>query len=130
MEMVIVITILSILAVIVVSKMSNVIRRANEGATKGKLSSIRAALGVYYIDNDGAYPSSLEPLMQPGNKYLTGVVPLYTAQHGTSYEIAYSSQMDSSADTGAWGYINTGSQWGKIWVQCTHTMSGMSWSEY
>jgi len=129
-EMIVIIAIIGILAMITLPKLANSIRAANEGATKGKLASIRSALSVYYSDHEGAYPSSLEPLMQPGSKYLSGAVPLYTSRHGTNYTVAYSSQADGSADTGTWGYVNSGSLWGKVWVQCTHANSGKSWSEY
>lgn len=131
-EITIVIALLGILIMAIAPKMGALIRSSNEGATKGKISSIRSALAIYYVDYEGYYPDSLTPLMQPGNKYLTKVIPLYTGEHGSSYEIIYSSYIDTLADDGAWGYVNTtGNQWGTVWVRCTHTdVKGKIWSTY
>lgn len=129
-EMIIVVALLVILSMLAVSKISSAIQTANDGATKENLSSIRAALAAYYIDHEGAYPDSIEPLMRPGNKYLSGVVPIYTAAHGTNHAFTYSSQVDDAADDGTWGYVNTGSRQGTVWIRCTHDMDGKPWSAF
>jgi len=129
-EMMIVLTIIAIVAMIALPKVGNLIRAANESATRAKLSSIRSALAMYYTDNEGIYPSALDPLLQPGSKYLTQVVPVYTQAHGSSSDIHYVPAVNDD-DTGAWGYVNTGAQAGQIWVQCTHTdLKGMQWNKY
>lgn len=126
----IVVAVLAALAAIAVPKFASAVRNANEGATKGKLGAIRTSLAVYYADTEGFYPSDLTPLLQPGSRYLTQVVPLYTGDHGQSSDIHYLLAKDNE-DTGAWGYVNAGSDIGRIWVQCTHTdLKGTSWSEY
>ena len=129
----IVITIIAIVATIAVPKLSQMVRNANEAATKGKVGSIRSALTIYYADNEGFYPATLDPLMQPGSKYLTGMVPLYTFDHGNSYNVDYFSTPDYASDNGQWGYVNAprASAWGSIWVECTHTDArGRIWTQY
>jgi len=129
--MVIIVTVIAILVMIAVPKLNRAIRSANEGATRGKMGSIRTALQIYYADTEGHYPSDLTPLMQPGSKYLTGVIPFYTAEHGNSWAINYASSYDAAADSGSWGYVNSGEEWGRIWVQCTHTdLKGKVWASY
>ncbi|MFH1725223.1 MAG: type II secretion system protein [Elusimicrobiota bacterium] len=130
-ELMIVLAIIAILMSIMAPKFGTMIRRANEGATRGKLGSIRSALTVYYADMEGVFPFDLNPLMQPGSKYLTKVVPLYTAEHGSAITINYSDDIDFSIDNGGWGYVNSGGRWGTLWVACTHTdLKGNEWTSY
>lgn len=132
LELMIVVSVLGVVAMLAVPRISNSISIANEQSTKGKLNSIRKALQVYYMDNDGWYPSDLTPLLQPGSKYLTGIVPMYTSAHGSTDRIFYSDDAkDGSADTGGWGYVRSGPEWGEVWVRCTHTdRKGKPWSGY
>ncbi|MEK7745176.1 MAG: hypothetical protein AAB576_00740, partial [Elusimicrobiota bacterium] len=89
------------------------------------------ALSIYYADNDGAYPTDLDPLMRPGSKYLTRVLPLYTGAHGERNSVQYSSSRVSDSDTGSWGYVNSGSETGTVWVDCSHTDSkNQVWNAY
>lgn len=128
----IVIAVLAIIVSIAVPRLSQMIRRANEASTLGKLGAIRTALTIYYADNEGIFPTDLTPLMTPGSKYLTGIIPMYTMSHGSSESVNYSSAGDV-ADSGGWSYLNNASNtaWGKVWVDCTHTdMKGLVWSSY
>ena len=131
LELMIVVSILAILASITIPKFGSMIRTANENATRGKLSSMRTALTIYYADVEGFYPSDLTPLLQAGSKYLTVMLPVYTAEHGNSNAINYASAFDGAADGGGWGYVNSGTDAGRVWVQCTHTDNqGTVWSTY
>lgn len=128
----IVIAVIAIVVSIAIPKLSQMIRRANEAATLGKLGAIRSALTIYYADNEGIFPTDLTPLMTPGSKYLTGIIPMYTASHGSSESVAYSSAGDTG-DSGGWDYLNNTSNasWGKVWVDCTHTDNkGTVWTSY
>ena len=49
------------------------------------------------------------------------MLPLYTADHGALSTVNYSASIDATADTGALGYIVSGADAGKVWMQCTHT---------
>lgn len=128
-ELMIVVAVLGVLCMIAIPKIGAAIRTANEGATKGKLGAVRTALLIYYADTEGSYPSNLDPLMRPGSKYLTQVVPLYTAAHGSATDIHYLSSFDDD-DTGGWGYVNSGGDWGRVWIQCTHDdAKGEKWNQ-
>lgn len=130
-ELLIVMSIIAILAMIAVPRFGRMIRTANENATRTKLGSLRTALSIYQGDTEGQYPAELSPLLQPGSKYLTQALPVYTSVHGNINSISYEASVDLAADTGAWGYVNSGAQLGTIYVQCTHTdVKGKSWNQY
>lgn len=130
-EMLIVVSLVAILAMIAIPRLGYAIKRANESATKGKLEAVRGALLIYFGDNGGNYPPDLTPLLQPGSKYLTGIIPIYTAEHGNTSSIFYVPDIDPAADTGGWGYVASGPHMGSLWVQCTHTSTeGRVWSTY
>ena len=84
LELMIVVSVIAILATIAIPKLGNMVRKANEAATQGKLGSLRAALSIYYADNEGEFPSDLTPMTQPGSKYLTGIIPIWHAKRSNS----------------------------------------------
>lgn len=55
-ELMIIVAILSILVAIALPKFSSIVQKAQEGRTKGNLASFRAAIDIYYGDNDGYWP--------------------------------------------------------------------------
>lgn len=129
LELIIVLAIIAILATIMIPKVGTMIRRGNEGSTRSKLGAIRKALSVYYIDNE-AYPSDLTPLTSPGNKYLSGLMSLYTHEHGQSTDFTLLDDRNYG-DTGKWAYVTQGGHAGEVWVDCTHTdMKGSVWTSY
>jgi prepilin-type N-terminal cleavage/methylation domain-containing protein len=65
-ELMIVVAIIGILASIAIPKFASLVRKAQEGATKGSLSSIRAALQIYYGDMEGLFPSNPSVGAAPG----------------------------------------------------------------
>ncbi len=58
-ELMIVVAIIGILAAVAMPRFANLIRKSNEGATKGKLGALRSALSIYYADNEGTWPDGL-----------------------------------------------------------------------
>lgn len=127
----IVVSLIALLATIALPKMSETIRKANERSGLAKLSALRSALANYYSDTEGTYPADLGPLTSPGNKYLDGDILLYTANHGSLGAVTYAADQDFGADDGSWGYVNSGSLWGTLWVRCTHTdAKGNVWTSY
>ncbi|MBI5555872.1 MAG: prepilin-type N-terminal cleavage/methylation domain-containing protein, partial [Elusimicrobia bacterium] len=58
-ELMIVVAIIGILAGIAIPRYMNFVRRSREGATKGNLGAIRSALNIYYTDQEGIYPATL-----------------------------------------------------------------------
>src|SRR2546421_1082483 len=71
-ELMIVVAIIGILAAIAIPKFAELIRKSNEGATKGNLGAIRSALSIYYGDLEGQYPSDVTALTTSG-KYLASI---------------------------------------------------------
>ncbi len=131
LELMIVVSIIGILATIVLPKISAMIQKSNEGATRGRLGTVRSALSIYYANNDGQYPADFSPLSQPGNIYLKGDLQLYTAPHGATREVQSDATQDFTADTGTWGYAGDSPAKGNFWVKCTHTDGrGMYWTGY
>src|SRR5688572_31367292 len=72
-ELMIVVAIIGILAAIAIPKFADLIRKSNEGASKGNLGAVRSALSIYYGDMEGVYPDNPVSLTANG-KYL-GVIP-------------------------------------------------------
>ena len=130
-ELIITMAIIAVLASMAVPRFGTMIRKANEASTLGKLATLRRSVSVYYADKEGQYPGDLTPFLQPGGQYATPVLPLYTADHGALSTVNYAASIDPTADTGALGYIVSGADAGKVWMQCTHTdVKGTIWSSY
>jgi len=58
-ELMAVVFILALLSAIAIPKFANMIEKAKEGATKGNIGQIMAALSVYYGDQAGYWPLQL-----------------------------------------------------------------------
>ena len=130
MELMIVIFIIALLAAIAIHKFADLVRRSNEGATKGNLGSIRSAMTVYYGDLAGSYPRQIVDLTSNG-KYLS-IVPAVKTPY---YHDNSSAENDASAagDSGRWFFDNGPSDqnYGTVLVDCSHTdSSGNSWNAY
>lgn len=138
-ELMIVVAIIGILSAIAIPKFADLIRKSNEGATKGNLGAIRSALSIYYGELEGLFPvptasgsgaGSLASILTMENgKYVKEIpscnVPPYHSK-GTAGDVTIAvSSGDESANPGWWGYKETndaiGKQWGEVWVNCTHT---------
>jgi prepilin-type N-terminal cleavage/methylation domain-containing protein len=87
-ELMIVVAILSIVALIVVPKFGQLIRKSNEAATRGHLGAVRSSLSIYYSDQEGMFPADLSPFFTPGSAFSLSSRPMaYTAEHGTLSKI-------------------------------------------
>ena len=135
-----------LLAAIAIPKFAQLTQQAKEGATKGSLGSMRAALSIYYGDSEGRYPGDPNELTV-GKKYLAIIPYVKTANHADTNRFeAYgneicgrdargSAAIDGSRlrDSGAWGYVADKNSpcWGSVFVDCTHTDSrGTAWFSY
>jgi prepilin-type N-terminal cleavage/methylation domain-containing protein len=58
-ELMIVVAIIGILAAIAIPKFAQMLEKSREGATKGNLGSMKAAAAIYYGDQQGLWPSTL-----------------------------------------------------------------------
>ncbi|HBB67998.1 MAG: hypothetical protein A2X28_07350 [Elusimicrobia bacterium GWA2_56_46] len=130
-ELMIVVAIIGILAAIAVPKFSDMIRKSQEGATKGRLSTLRAAIHIYYGDNEGAFPADDLACLTVGGKYISTIPEVYVPRyHGKNTTVKtntdYGMGIMLTADTGEWLYWNWVNDlperhWGDVWVGCTHT---------
>ena len=136
----IVVAIIGILAAIAVPKFASLLRKSNEGSTKGSLGGIRSALALYYADNEGQYPSDLGALTV-GAHYMAAVPAVYTPDYHNKTALFednddFGMGGTLSTDNGRWRYWNwtIGSSprmKGDLWVGCSHTdTKSTSWSEY
>jgi len=140
-ELMIVVAIIGILAAIAIPKFASLIRKSQEGSTRGNLGALRSSLSIYYGDMEGQYPAVLYGLTL-NSKYMsaipTGNVPSYHAANalssgwlgGCSPTFANN---DGFATEGAWAYCSTPSDvlFGTLVVACTHTdTKGSVWTSY
>ncbi len=114
-EVMIVVAILGIMASQIVPKFSDQIRRSTEASTKGSLATLRSSLLIYFADNIGADPVTMESIVP---KYISA---LPTAKIGT-YHIDSSSPSNklnytTGLDVGGWLYVTPD---GAVFVNCTH----------
>lgn len=145
-ELMVVVAIVGILAALAFPRFAGLIRKANEGSTKGKLGAVRGALHIYYADNEGWYPSGpagfdvtyLQDSLSAGSRYLDSWPSVYTPPYHTEIDTVDSiADNDPAAadpgDDGEWVYVgnSASSHWGKIMVECYHTdYRGVLWSSY
>ncbi len=136
----IVVAIIGILAAIAVPKFAELIRKSQEGSTKGNLGALRSTLAVYYGDMEGAYPTDLNALTIAG-KYLstipTATTPNYHAANNLSGGwhggCAPGFQSPDDFTARGWAYCATPGDafFGILEVNCTHTDSkGSIWTGY
>lgn len=136
LELMVVLSILSVLLLVAVPRLTAMVEKSKEGSTKGNLAIIRSALQVYYADNEGGYPEdSLESL--GGGKYLTAMprANIYnTFPHpANSGVLRVSSLAALLPDTGGWAYVadRADPKWGAVLINCSHQdLSGYRWSEF
>src|SRR5213075_410211 len=72
-ELMIVVAIIGILAAIAIPKFADLIRKSNEGSTKGNLGALKGALAVYYGENEGAYPVDNLTSLTVAGKYMQNI---------------------------------------------------------
>jgi len=141
-ELMIVVAIIGILSAIAIPKFADLIRKSNEGATKGNLGAIRSAMSIYYGEIEGWYPTT-DPgpvLTMDNGKYLKEIPACYNPPYHPKvavFDMTNSTGGVENGTAGAWAYQesrtpNAGDKpWGDVWVNCTHTDSkGTTWSAY
>ncbi len=132
-ELMIVVAIIGILAAIAIPKFAELIRKSNEGASKGNLGAIRSALSIYYGDMEGQYPTDMTSLTVSG-KYLSSIPKAKAPNYHTDTATAsQASATLSVTDGGGWAYVNGpgDANFGTLWVNCTHTdTKGSVWTVY
>lgn len=145
-ELMIVVAIIGILAAVAIPKFSDLILKAQEGSTKGNLGRLRSALNIYYSDMEGYFPlgtsagnsnnsTILSATLVP--KYIGSIPKAKLRWHAPSnrvYNHNFTQFHTHDAGYGYWGYDGirpTTSNWGRIWLWCTHTDGkGDQWSNF
>jgi prepilin-type N-terminal cleavage/methylation domain-containing protein len=138
-ELMIVVAIIGILSAIAIPKFADLIRKSNEGATKGNLGAIRSAMSIYYGEIEGWYPvSNPAPILTMENgKYLKEIPASYEPPYHVKSAVFEVNNGTENANAGSWAYMANRTPaadekpWGDVWVNCTHTDSkAMVWSMY
>ncbi len=131
-ELMIVVAIIGVLAAIAIPRFASLIRKSKEGATKGSLASIRGALGIYYGDMEGQYPSDLASLTIAG-KYLQAIPNAQTPDYHSDTSLITTENGGAYAqDAGGWLYdAFADDNQGEVLVNCTDTDTKASvWTTY
>ncbi|PIP82020.1 MAG: hypothetical protein CO113_00515 [Elusimicrobia bacterium CG_4_9_14_3_um_filter_62_55] len=132
-EGMIVVAIIGILAAIAMPKFAELIRKSNEGATKGNLGAVRSALSIFYGDTRGVYPAHPALLTLEG-RYLAELPKAKTPQyHPDSNAVVLGLGKSDLNDQGGWLFIAdpADEDYGTMFVNCTHTDSkGVRWFAY
>jgi len=140
-ELMIVVSILSIFIIVGIPKFAQTLRQSKEGSTKGSLSSLRSALTIYLSDNEGVAPLSLSLITGSfSTTFVDVMVPKYVLAIPSTKLGTYYGDNDSffirpaSAtwtgnrslhttlspdDVGGWVYVSA--REGAIWVDANRT---------
>jgi prepilin-type N-terminal cleavage/methylation domain-containing protein len=131
-ELMIVVAIIGILAAIAIPKFAELIRKSNEGSSKGNLGAVRSALSIYYGDMEGLYPVELISLTQNG-KYMASIPKGKAPNYHPDSAAINTGSTNAVNDAGGWAYDNVpgDANFGTLWVNCTHTdTKGSVWTTY
>lgn len=150
-ELMIVVAIVGILAAIAIPKFADLVRKANEGATKGNLGALRSSVTIYYAEQSGTWPNptadgddtvagSLGSTLVSNNGMFISKMPFantppyHTATKSATIHVGSANE---SYVPGGWGYQVSQSPsvgqlaTGSVWVNCTHTDSyTTTWGAY
>lgn len=96
---------------------------------KGKCGEIRSALSIYYSDNQGQYPSTLDALVP---KYLNEIPELSGVGTHAPSRFVRVTTAPALTDSGGWAYVfSPGSAaHGHVWIDCIHREGATSWSAF
>lgn len=130
-ELMIVVAIIGILAAIAIPKFADLIRKSNEGSTKGNLGAIKGALAVYYGEQEGLYPVDNLTSLTTGGRYMSNIpVANMPPFHAKSTVVSVGAVV---VDGVGWMYdnVSTNAGWGSLWTNCSHTdTKGTAWNTY
>lgn len=130
-EQIVVIVVLGVLALVGIPRVADLIADSNEAVTRKRIATARAAVRIYYGDNLAVMPGDLSVMDTPGGAYTAVYHPIYTRAHGYMSTVSKTSDLAGDLDTGYIGYVTSGTYWGHIWVQCTHTdVKGRIWTTF
>ncbi len=130
-ELMIVVVIIAVIAAIAIPRFANLILKSKESATKGGLGELRAALSIYFGDNDQIYPTDTLGSLTSNLKYLSLIPQVKIPKnHLDTFNV---SPEPYPTDTGTWSYNNNDASttWGDLFVGCLHQDAyGSTWTAY
>lgn len=146
----IVVTIIGILSTIMIPKFATLVRKSQEGQTKGNLGALRSALSVYFADMAGEYPSSGSSLTINA-KYLSAIPSAYRpdfhpkASGVAALSVSTAGNLETACRTfsdwaavatSGWVFCRSGPSFTNVthvgwYVNCSHTdTKNVAWSTY
>ncbi len=122
-ELMIVVAIIGILAAIAIPKFADLIRKSKEASTKGSLGAMRAAIVIYYGDNEGWLPTTFDSLVavtagSGAKKYLEEIPFVKLGVAGIADSRAVDNVTPWAGTTHGWAYRSID---GKVWVDSLRT---------
>ena len=78
-ELMIVVAIIGLLSAIAIPKFGDMLIRSKESSAKGALGSLRSAIDIYYVGNEGKFPSDTGVLVAGG---IIDFIPAAQIPHG------------------------------------------------
>ena len=76
-ELMIVVAIIGILAAIAIPRFAQMLEKSREGSTKGNLGSLKSAASIYYGDQQGIWPTTLQSFSGYAfSRYLDNISPV------------------------------------------------------
>ena len=140
-ELMVVVAIVGILSAIALARFASLIKRSQEGATKGNLAMLRSALKLYYADNEGIYPGDNLASLTANGKYINEIPEVYVpGSHDKSRVVENNDNWGMGSmlvlDRGTWFYWNWDTpllprRRGDLWISCGHQDLALTpWSSY
>ncbi len=132
-DVIIWLSIILLLTLVIYPKFLSLIRKSNEAATRSNLIALRAAVSVYYGENNGVFPGKeiAKALTSDDGKYIKYIPECYCPPYNNpTKEIT----TKPTGNSGKWAYQVEDSedrQAGEIWIDCSGKDSkGVVWSTY
>ncbi len=139
-ELMIVVAVVAVIAAIAIPKFGELISRSQESSAKGALGTFRSALDIYYVANQGMFPSDINALTQGKlidflpKIQLPAVALQGNPGHGASNSVEnYTAEnLFGTVNEGdnMWAYVNDGLDQGHVGFNCIHKdTKGTVWSD-
>ncbi|MBL0349154.1 MAG: type II secretion system protein [Elusimicrobia bacterium] len=132
-ELMLVVAIIGLLAAIALPRFANLVVKSKEAAIKGQLGTMRSAISLYYVDNEGFLPAS----SSPGDFYLERYLDTVPRPILPNHQFPMTNMLFVQNSSGC-NLISTDPGWGNgswmlcrpratIILQCLHTDTKGNW---
>jgi prepilin-type N-terminal cleavage/methylation domain-containing protein len=124
-ELMIVVAIIGILAAIAIPRFAQMLEKSREGSTKGNLGSLKSAASIYYGDQQGVWPTTLQAFsVYAFSRYLDNISPVkvtgaFVANASSpAGSLVTMTVMSSTPNTSSTGWMYD-SNFGSVYVNST-----------